>query len=510
MMMPSREKTKIKLYMYLWEMFHKASTLQEFENRCIFSIFQSKKIELPDRKNIVSEVISDFYSANGVKLALDYRDEQPEMSKTLITPEENLHTAFLMRTIDSNPYFLGSSEEKENLFFLSRQEAFESVSGMSDEGISLEQKFEMIKTVLRKIYGLDDRDAVFQFNDKIFIRYFSQKTSEGKQRRYNGLPESEMETLKARYEKLDFDRLLGDLTRKMLFTRLKLYEVDNFTFHQKYLRILIGGLKNLFKRNIKEDNVLDGFASFVLRQHIDTVLDVIVREIILLVESGDQNIKSFLNFYDGRDVIVQRVKQQKSEIIVDGERWSYNPIRNLASQRQLAQANLDKKDEEILALKVEYINKKEDLNHMEQEGEKLQQDYQTVKEQAQQIYDHLRTLRTQYQKLQIKLSECSDKNIRWRLEREIDELKETIQTASKTDTALLKRRNALQIDLEHHLMRIDDLQKDVLAYENNVEIEKEKRDRMAERLVPVLEQLEKVTNAIKRAILRFRIQMYPK
>lgn len=159
-----------------------------------------------------------------------------------------------------------------------------------------------LKTAVRRIMSLHDRDATFIIQNRLYIKKFilpevvKQKNIN---RRLDGFDPIIFKNLKEKYFKYDIKKELH-LRLDYLFSReLNFKTVDNQYFYENYLRYFQYTIEDMVYHKFKEDNAaLIYFVNYLLRENFDEMIVYAASKLATLATNNEGNSKTFLGYYD--------------------------------------------------------------------------------------------------------------------------------------------------------------------------------------------------------------------
>lgn len=499
------EETKITIYMFLWEALHKSKTLDMFENHYIQGLIHSTKIQEANRVSLISEVLRDFYYAHGIEATVRIDASSISIHKKIAAYKQNLFIDFFCKGLDCCPEKLKKTEDRKDLFFLEQNDleeiALQSFGNELKEG----DRYEVIKQGIRQLFDLEDRDAIFFCRNKMYIKFFNKAiTNDGNDRRFNGQDEAELCQIYTSSDQSNYEKLIRKITSQLLAKELDLTKIDAIHFQQNYIPLLQQSIRNHFKAKFQDEAKLIGFVNYVLRKHFSQALQVIAKEALGLVVDRNANMKEFIDFYDGHEILIGKKKVKKTELTINGERWGYMPIFSLLQQFETVHKKIDDKKKELEAMATELSAKQKQIESFEAEQKTLENIFQEADHESTEVHIDLKEKRENYQELQLKQKSASGQT-KTKLYSEVESSREEIEVIAKRDNELLNIRNQTAQGLEKLMIRCDEVKKEAAAYRSNIDLEKQKLQTLLESIKPLQQKKIEILNTLTNAIAKMRI-----
>lgn len=492
-----KDRAKISIYMKLWELFNKSSSLREFELIVINRVYKG----FDYKKRYIDEVLIDFFSVNGINLQLGCDDDVTCFRKEIVNKANNIYISFITKHFEDPRKFLIRVPKKSNLFYFESEQVDKILSYIEDASFTNSEKQDIVKNSLRNILNLSARDAIFFVNDKLFVRFFIDKLSKACEKRYNGIPEGEMEKLFERFKDINYEHLIENIAENIITRYLNPKTTDNITFHKKLIPLFQKSLASVFKKHIAEKELLTGFTNYVLRQNFNTGIYYIANTIIELIPSKDDNVKSFVAFYDGSEFREGDKKLRKSEILVDGDRWTFPPIYNLVSQKSTMESQFFAKEEEISRLKGSMGDDGGAIDRVIRQLDSTRIELEDVNRIADTNLKLITKLRKEYQKLQIEAKKDRDP----RILQAIESIKADIKNTTDEDKIIISKRETLEKNINTLIVKRVDLEKRVDGANQKIASEMEKTVAIKDDYLNIKHKLDEVTKAFASAIMTFKL-----
>lgn len=497
------ENRKILAYMYLWESFHKACSLDEFESRYVANLvdegFFAQEEEEP-----LAQVVADFYDAHGMKAAVLLQDETVILEKRVTDHKKNILIEFICRNVKEPETLLFKVQGREDLTTVNREGFLAIVERALGEHPDKSLFADLVKNGVRAVFKLGERDAVIFFNDKIFIRNFDARSGANREHRFNGYPAKEMEEL-AEEIGIDYRKIASGIVKRLLEGEMDLNRIDNLSFHKNYIRLFQEGYEKVLKEYVAEKDLRTGLVNYVLRENFPDMVLGVAERLVQLAGKNQVNAKKLLNFYDGKEMIHGLKKVKKPEILAEGQSWNFSAIYNQLARKREAVDRVKKKEGEIAALQAELVELEEGLGLAGREKKALKAATRQVEARSEDSFQELLRMREELKSLYIQQGKASSPQEQERLNGEIETLKEAINQQKEKDAEAVKLKGAAAGEKEK-------LHRDVAAKETRIEgllskirSEEAKLQNLRASAAPLNRTVQEVTKGVMKALHGFRL-----
>ncbi len=495
---------EIDSYLFFWESYYRANTLVDFEKNYIASFFE-KNAKGTEAKIQLIDALRKFYLKHGVEAYIQTQKNSLEIKKTIIKKETNIYEKFFSKILSIKIGDLIEMGEHSNISKIE----LSSLDALSNEcfGDQLEalKALDVYRNSLRKTLKLEQRDALFVLGEKIAIKYFKKSLDNPSEKRFNGVEIDELKRLCEKYKKFNYPHLIERITFNVITKALDLKNIDNITFSRNYIKLIQSQLQKAFKKFIPNEVYLVGFTNYLLRDNFNQALKIIINGIISLVGKNCENIKIFINFYDGGDIVIGTKKYKKPEIVVDNQRMSFYPIYTIINQYNSLENSYKNRCNDIENLNSELMKKRKSVTKLKSIIEDDRYSLEKIDKDSQSSASELRDLRNEYQELQKNQKSVMNKSKKGEFEEQIIALKEKIKKWSLDDSELLSMKNRLSSDLEKSMIKYEEIKKDIVAISSNIDRESEKLNDTSDALLELEKKVSSIREGIKDAILKFRI-----
>lgn len=497
------ERLKVNSYIYLWESFHKSNTLKEFEEKYLISLYFS--IPETQRETILKQIVIDFYAAHGTQADLIFLNDQnkPIVVQKKIQEQENIFTHFLIKNLNFYPQLLHKAQDRDDICYINLKDLNKIAQKTFGETLLNNDIFHIYRVAVRKIFELDSRDAIFFNQDKLIIKFFN--TNRDQDRRFNGVPEEKLMELYTKLKGDEKEAEINAIFSRLIANELNFKKIDNFKFHATYIKLFLQSFQKLFADQIKDKNLLVAFSQYFLRSHFKKIVYMLVDELYSLIPENDENVKNFINFYDGKEIIVGQKRIKKSEIIVDKERYSYYPIYKVAVEKLNIENIIEAKESEIREY-IGIIRKNEHtISSLTKEMQLLKNNTKDLKLSGQSRDEILKKLRLEFQEIQIKLLKCKDSVKKESYENRLDELRSEIDFLSQIDMSTSEILIDKVKDINNLAKEIDKLRAQNKSLQESIELLTQKIKEHKEILMSLQQKEDSIKEAIANAIIKFRV-----
>ena len=353
-------------------------------------------------------------------------------------PEESSYFGDLIDIVEAHHEEIEDAAPREDLLVVDETiyQMLEKVVRLSEEPIN---KRALIKQAVRKGLGLSKRDVVVIFHGKVYIRIYkilNNKNFPAIERRFQGLPEEEMQQLQHEYFAGGVEPFLVEVAQSAMEGPLHVSSVDNETFEKSNVRVMHKALSDALETKIGEEKmVLEGFAGYLMRRYFQLIYRSMSAYLIEQLSTRDAETDAFLRYYDGQIVLGSDGKKYRRPEIVDKEgiRWNLATIIAVAMQRKKDLESLHRQSEQIDVLE-------EDLFNIEQEisGQGVEEggDLATVAKELDNCREELGALREKLESLRTQMKGSSTDE-QARIGEEIEAVNQEIEGLRQMEEELL-------------------------------------------------------------------------
>jgi hypothetical protein len=227
-------------------------------------------------------------------------------------------------------------KSRKDLYIINIAEHIELEEIINKEHVSLNKK-EMINKAIRKAYELSQKDVVTYLNHRIIIRINSVVESQksGAEKRFNGLPEEELKNLQSRLFPDGVEVFFQKIVDILMVGELNFKKIKNQFFMDNTIKLLQQTLLAELKKQLTEsDDVISGFANYLLRQAFEDVYSQMAKKLLSLILLENKPAIKFLEFYNGSINIGSDGERYKAPILAneDGTRYNYVSILSIVKQ----------------------------------------------------------------------------------------------------------------------------------------------------------------------------------
>jgi chromosome segregation ATPase len=189
---------------------------------------------------------------------------------------------------------------------------------------------EVMLASLREAYSLDKKDAIYMLDSTITIKLY-QFDDTMAERRFEGLPSSELAALKVELFQNSVTEFLDTMIKVVLKSRLDINLIDNDFFEKHHLKILQQEFRKIITKKMKQSEVVSrAFSNYLLRENFLLVHQKIAIHIIALLQERTPKAENFLKYYSGGTKTFEGIKYQIPQIIDCNERvWVMRDIKSI-------------------------------------------------------------------------------------------------------------------------------------------------------------------------------------
>lgn len=254
-----------------------------------------------------------------------------------------------------------------------------------------------IRDAMKKFFQLHQRDMIFFFTQKMYVRHFvdNKKLQE---RRFNSFEPEKLEEMVKESFPDDFSEIIMQMVSEFEDSSLNFSRMDNAMFHKGLIDNCRGFIDVLMLPYIEayDEGTILALNGYILRNSFDKILaamaDILLKKVLL----RDKNADKFLKYYNGDTIMEQDGKKIQKRGIVDKDNnnWNYSAIFSIITQHKQAGNRLqtykeDVKEKEELYLQV--YNKMKLLETKHDELAKENDDLDTIIIENKFSYNSLKT-----------------------------------------------------------------------------------------------------------------------
>jgi len=241
-----------------------------------------------------------------------------------------------------------------------------------------------IRDAIKNFFKLHQRDMVFFFTQKMYIRHFMDK-KKLEEKRFNSFEPEKLEEMIKKSFPDDFSETIMQMVPEFENSSLNFSRMDNAKFHKSLIDNCRGFVDVLMLPYIEaydEGSVL-ALNGYILRNSFDKILAAMANILLKKVLLRDKNADRFLKYYNGDTIMEQNGENIQKRGIVDehNNKWNYSAIFSIITQHKQAGNRLQSYKEDIKEKEELYLqanNKIKLLENKYDEGNKEKDDLYTV------------------------------------------------------------------------------------------------------------------------------------
>jgi len=464
---------------YLHDEFDPES-LSEFHDADALKLFSQLKQIMPipsivKRLDQIKDVFVKFFNNLG-EITVEIQNLENIKVSTNIDPRK----IKAMRLLENYAEHLDDSQGP-NLLILNEEitnKLRNDLKCQSDESFR-----NIIRHVLPFVFEVGDKYAVLFGKARITIRIHMEKPSEEK--RFNGLPEEELENLVASLFP-DMDKELPLLMKRAFVKVIDFGVISNAEFEQKHIKIMQQELTSIINLRSDQDKEINkGISNFILRKQFDTYHQLLADQLITAIMNKKGNAEVFLNYYTQKNITVAGVKYKLPPLIdSQGTIWSLPNIKNIASQHNNDLAELTKKNDFIEKMEKILDTIDDDIKKEQTEANEAKTAFEKANNELHELGNMLSVNRGQLKKLRSTNGFDTAKEA---------EFMEYISTLEKKEFELMKIR--------------DSSDRNVTKQENDVKAMISKKQNTTIRLNSEIDKLEQTQKHMSDLQRRFELML---
>lgn len=373
-----------------------------------------------------------------------------------------------------------------------------------------DEKIDQIRSVVRDVFELQERDLVVFLNGKIVIRLFC-PPQEGQrcERRFEGLPPEELEALKVKIFKND-ETVVGELAvivDSLMENELNFSRISNEWFSANYLKILQSAIHEWVGRFVKPDSgVKEPFGNYILRQHWKLIHEKMAQRIVDLLIDKDPNAMTFIKFYSGDVVMgVDKRRWRLPEIIdTENKKWNYSTILAIALQKRKNLDALKARDQVVREIQKSIAECDESIRKIEQERESLEAEREALLQEAATTETFISELEAALASLRSKLK-ASEGEARTELQKEINEKMILIKRTTIKEDEIYNQQKRLDAQFKLSESKIQKTQHLKNGYIKKLREENEKTAQLIKSQQDVDQKYEIMIAAVAKALTKKKV-----
>jgi hypothetical protein len=467
-------------------------------------------LPIEDFKEEIRHAILHIYATKGIKAVVVFKEGKIFTKTRISNLEDNFYVDAVATEFEDVYTHINLSPDSTGVSFIPEDLTIKLLTFLANlEGV--DQKREIIKFGLKRIFDLHDRDALFFMHNKILIKKFveSHKEKEAHTKRsFDHIPKEALEYTEKEMRRQGLDHKLKTMMQEMFHDEFNFRKIDNFFFAKRFIKLLQNKFVTFITPFMKEEsseNIL-AFSNYILRKDFDVLLSYISIELIQLLLEKDSNVEKFIGFYNGDTSFTSDGKRVQKPDIRDkkGDRWNVSTIFQIGLQRK-------KGLEKIRNAKIDIQKSEETIQKIEEEIKQLVRELEKKR-------IHLNTLNTQYQEFQTITKEKKEqifaiKNILQNekdvekqntLQLEINQLSADVKRNFKNEEENLQKKLKSESELERIAIAIKTFQKDKEAHLRKLSNNQKKLEELTEMQAPLEEKFQTVVFALARTLSSFR------
>ncbi len=236
------------------------------------------------------------------------------------------------------------SESRKDLYLINLSEHLELQQIIHEHHADANKK-SLITKAIRLAYQLNKEDVVTYVNNRIAVRlhHVVKAQKEGAEKRFNGLPAEELANIQTRIFPEGIQNFFKTVVDALLSDKLNFKKINNQFFMQNSIKLfqeqIIHELKPIL---VESDDVLFGFANYLLRQVFENMYLRLSENLLDLILSEDKNVEKFLKYYNGAITINSDGQKVQAPLLLNsiGVEYKYVTLLSIAKQHQVKEKQL--------------------------------------------------------------------------------------------------------------------------------------------------------------------------
>jgi len=405
-----------------------------------------------------------------------------------------------VQIITKNREKILSAKQREDLIVISPElkDNIISKTKLEDKKIATE----LLKNALKNALELGERDAVVSMGDKLIIRIFNQSVQKscenGAEKRFNGLPPEELESIFVKLsKKINFSEEMKKIAQEALKEELNIERVNNFAFTPQFVKVFQNRIGTYLSSILNEEKfVIDGLVNFIFRKFFDQSLYFVAEHYCSLMIGGNKKAIDFIDFYNGDTISRPDGTKLQKPFFVDpnGVRINKMIILQLGMNYRKGLESYKFFTQKLKGFESQIALLEDEISTLKQDIEKNESELNSAKEKAESSLNELKDLKGKL--IELKTNKASKE--------EIDEVALRVKQLSIEEDGLFKTRKSLEGEVEKLKIRLVNKTKEHEATKRVYDKEKPKSEGVKATYLEQKKRYEDVVTLVGLTISKFR------
>lgn len=504
-----------QIYKILHEKFSRDERVRVLDEEAIFAeiVKELNGLNPLEFKEEIRQAIIHFFASKGFKAFVFFGNNgKPIIKRKLFDYENNIYVNLFVTAFLDLKHEIKDDNNSGTLVI--EKELLDRFYDFLADIENIEERKNIIKSAIKKIFDLKERDAIFISNNKIIIKLFcptnisTEKKPQVYRRSYEHLPEETLKYILRELEKNGLDEKIKQMVLEATQNELNFTKINNFQFGKSFIKVFQDKLYVLISATINEENKdnLIAYTNYVLRQKFDKILFLLAKELVDLLLVKNVNAETFLRFYNGDVAFTPDNKRfQKPDIIDEtGLRWNSSTIFHVAIQRKKGLEKIKEITEEIASVEAKIADFEKKIIETKAEIVRAKEKLVLVEKEFRLITQKTKELVEDIKNLKNELAQEKDPERIRQLQELISKKSLEHKKQVKEEELNVLEKKKVENDIEKLEIKELTLNKDKVAFERKLQADIAKKSALIENQKPLDEKYETVIKAVAKAISSFR------
>jgi len=265
-----------------------------------------------DDKEQIRLAFLDFY-IEVAKVAVFFKGREKIIVKTMpyeTHPDEHAYIARIGAYVQSIVDELDEVNDKDDILLIPEHHLEAMYLLLHTISIPVDAR-QLIRRAIHDAFKLSDKDMILFINKKVVIKFYCEETDVGCERRFEGLPQEEIEAIVENLyaEEEDESSLASDIEMvisTLTDTTLNFSKIDNYAYISHHIRLIQNALINFMKSKLSHPEVvIKGVAKYIFREAFVYIHELMAEKLLELLTRENRNAKTFLDLFNGQTIILE-------------------------------------------------------------------------------------------------------------------------------------------------------------------------------------------------------------
>lgn len=353
---------------------------------------------------------------------------------------------------------------------------------------------DLLRDKLKKKFEMKNSDDVFFLEDGIYIKFFMQIESDGKDRRACGIAPEILEEYKRQYFEHDsYKEEVFSIISLVVDDVLSFRKINPLEFRKMFISVFVNMIEIIVIQNMDIDDIktIRGMSFYLLRELFDDILYYISEDILFNFANKDKKAEEFLSYFSVHETIDKQGVRHKPNPILDetNHAWNMTTIRSTMLQHKRAKQAIYDKRNSLITIKKKLLGyKDEQVKFM-----KLQKENELELEKLENSHANLHKTLSKVQDSPNEKVKFLDDGVE-----KIFDKKPLMAKLYKKEDDLISQKHLLKRVVDDFDIKISNKQKDIDLWEKKYEESKE----ILRTIEKVGHPTDKLYDSIKKALAK--------